>query len=55
MKIYKKGISLSVTELNALQNIIQCGIHNAQYSGCSAERFELLSSIKKRLSESMIK
>ena len=54
MKLYKKGISLSVEELNALQHILNSGIHNALMDGCNTERFNLLQGINDRLSEARV-
>ena len=55
MTTYKKGISLNVTELNALQQILDSGIHNAQSMGCNPDRYTTLQSIKSRLDSARIK
>jgi hypothetical protein len=55
MKIYTKGISLNVAELNALQHILDSGIHNAQSMGCNPDRYNTLQSIKSRLDSARAK
>lgn len=55
MKLYKKGISLNVAELDALQYILDSGIHNAQSMGCNTDRYNTLQSIKSRLDSARIK
>ena len=48
---YKKGITISKEELEALLGSIESAIHNRLLFGCKAETFDTLKGLKSRLQE----